>query len=131
MLFDSKAGKTTRVLKKAVLVFVQKRKPRLVATERGYKAEEKRKESALLCDLIFRRIRMNKKRRVQIQEVIAKIDDISSLLQGILDDEQEAFENMPEGLQSSENGMVSEEAQGSLEAAIEALEESIVCLEEI
>lgn len=71
---------------------------------------------------------MNKERRKRIQEAIIKIE---SLVQNILDEEQEAFENMPESLQASDNGMVSEEAQESLEAAIEALEEAISCLEEI
>ena len=71
---------------------------------------------------------MNKERRKQIRDAISKIE---SLVQCILDAEQEAFENMPESLQTSDNGMVSEEAQESLEAAIEALEEAISCLEEI
>ena len=71
---------------------------------------------------------MNKKRRKQIQEAIAKIE---SLVQNILDEEVDAFDNMPEGIQYSENGMVSENAQNSLEAAIDALEDAIACLEEI
>ena len=71
---------------------------------------------------------MNSQRRKQIREAIVKIEN---LVQNILDAEQEAFANMPEGLQASTNGAASEEAQESLEAAIEALEEAIVCLEEI
>ena len=71
---------------------------------------------------------MNKTRRIQIQQAIKKIE---YLVQHILDEEQEAYENMPESLQMSTNGMNSEEAQESLEAAIEALEEAISCLEEI
>lgn len=71
---------------------------------------------------------MNKARRKEIQKAISKIED---LVQQILGDEQEAYDNMPEGLQQSDNGMVSEEAQENLEAAIDALEEAISCLEEI
>lgn len=71
---------------------------------------------------------MNKERRKRIVDAIQKIE---SLVQNILDDEQEAYENMPESLQCSDNGLVSEEAQENLEAAIEALEEAISCLEEI
>jgi hypothetical protein len=71
---------------------------------------------------------VNKQRRKQIKDVIVKIE---SLVQNILDEEQEAFDNMIEGARTSNNGMVSEEAQESLEAAIEALEEAIGCLEEI
>lgn len=71
---------------------------------------------------------MNKERRKRIIDAIQKIE---SLVQNILDDEQEAYENMPESLQCSNNGLASEDAQENLEAAIEALEEAISCLEEI
>lgn len=71
---------------------------------------------------------MNKARRKEIQKVIR---DIETLVQSILGEEQEAFDNMPENLQGSWRGTESEDAQGSLESAIDALEEAIVCLEEI
>jgi hypothetical protein len=67
---------------------------------------------------------MNNQRRKQIKEAIIKIE---SLVQNILDDEQEAFDNMIRPDMQEE----SEEAQDSLDAAIEALEEAIICLEEI
>lgn len=71
---------------------------------------------------------MNKERRKRVADAIRKIE---GLVQDILDDEQAAFDNMPEGIQASENGIVSEEAQESLDAAIDALEEAISYLEEI
>ena len=71
---------------------------------------------------------MNNQRRKEIKKVIM---DIESVVQTLLDEEQEAFDNMPESLQYSDNGIVSEEAQDSLSAAIDALEEAIGCLEEI
>lgn len=71
---------------------------------------------------------MNKERRKRIIDAIAKIE---SLVQSILDDEQEAYDNMPESLQYSNNGIASEEAQENLEAAVDALEEAISYLEEI
>ena len=74
---------------------------------------------------------MNKKRRMEIQKVIDKIEAINGLLEDILSEEQDAFDNMPESLQSSERGEMSEAAQESLEAAIDALGEAIDCLEEI
>lgn len=74
---------------------------------------------------------MNKARRKQIQDAIIRIESLTSFVQGILDDEQEAFDNMPESLQESDNGMASQEAQDNLESAIESLEEAIGCLEEI
>lgn len=74
---------------------------------------------------------MNKERRKRISDAMSAIGKIEELIQNILDEEQEAYENMPEGLQASENGMISEEAQENLDAAIEALEEAIGYLEEI
>ena len=71
---------------------------------------------------------MNKARRKAIRDAVRKIE---SLVQNILDDEQEAYDNMPESLQESENGLVSVEAQDNLEAAIDALEEAISYLEDI
>ena len=45
---------------------------------------------------------MNKARRKEIQKAIEKIED---LVQQIRDDEEDAFNSMPEGLQESENGL--------------------------
>lgn len=74
---------------------------------------------------------MNKARRKQICEVIKNIESIQSTLDNILNEELDAYNSMPEGLQSSENGMVSEDAQESLECAIDTLEEAVMSLEEI
>ena len=71
---------------------------------------------------------MNRERRKAILRAIANIE---SILQDILSDEQEAYDNMPESLQESENGLISAEAQENLESAIDALEEAISYLEEI
>ena len=60
---------------------------------------------------------MNKKRLLRIKGVISKIDEINDEIEDILSDEEDAFDNMPEGLQYSLNGERSE-------AAIDALSES-------
>lgn len=74
---------------------------------------------------------MNNQRRKSIKEVIAKINTIKDLVQNIYDEEQEAYENMPENLRESERAMDSEEAQENLEAVIEVLDEAIDYLGEI
>ena len=71
---------------------------------------------------------MNKERRKRITDAIKRIE---SLVQDILDDEIDAYDNIPENLQESDRAIESEEAQENLEAAIDALEEAISCLEEI
>lgn len=55
----------------------------------------------------------------------------SSELSSILNEEQEAFDNMPEGLQSSYRGMCSEDAVDSMEEASEKLDEVIELLSDV
>ena len=60
---------------------------------------------------------MNKQRREKIRQLKTQIDliktdlkKVSSELSSILNEEQDAFDNIPEGLQSSYRGMCSEDA---------------------
>ena len=81
---------------------------------------------------------LNKDRRKRITEVKGKLQTeinnlklISAELSVILNEEQDAFDNMPEGLQSSYRGMCSEDAIDSMEDASEKLDEVIELLSEI
>ena len=72
---------------------------------------------------------MNKERRKQINEAAdlfakahAMIEDAKSILQEALDEEQEYFDNMPEGLQGGDKGDMAQAAISALEYAIEAME---------
>lgn len=65
---------------------------------------------------------MNDTRRRRLREIKTQIDfansqlkDTSKRLSSILSEEQDAFDNMPEGLQSSYRGMCSEDAIDSME----------------
>ena len=78
---------------------------------------------------------MNDTRRRRINELKAQIDfvnstlkELSKKLSSILNEEQDAFDNMPEGLQSSYRGMCSEDAIDSMEEASEKLDEVIELL---
>lgn len=71
---------------------------------------------------------MNNKRRQKIRNAISNICDV---VEDILEEEEESYENMPEGIQTSIRGAESEEAQDNLHNAIGALEEAISCLEDI
>lgn len=81
---------------------------------------------------------MNKQRREKIRQLKTQIDLIkidlkkaSSELSSILNEEQDAFDNMPEGLQSSYRGMCSEDAIDSMEEASDKLDEVIELLNDI
>ena len=47
---------------------------------------------------------MNKERRQELGDVIDYLDDAIMRLEEIRDDEQDSFDNLPEGLQSSRTG---------------------------
>ena len=81
---------------------------------------------------------MNEQRRKKIRQLKTQIDLIktdlkkaSSELFSILNEEQDAFDNIPEGLQSSYRGMCSEDAIDNMEEASEKLDEAIESLNDI
>ena len=74
---------------------------------------------------------MNKERRSKISKIISDIETIKSKLQDVLSDEEFAFDNMPENLQSSMRGEESEEAIECMNEAIESLDEALDQLNEI
>ena len=81
---------------------------------------------------------MNNTRRKRINELKTQIDFVNSTLKevnkklsSILNEEQDACDNMPEGLQSSYRGMCSEDSIDSMEEASEKLDEVIELLGDI
>lgn len=74
---------------------------------------------------------MNDTRRRRLREIKTQIKDAIKRLDSILNDEQNAFDNMPEGLQSSYRGMCSEDAIDNMEEASEKLDEVIELLNDI
>ena len=85
---------------------------------------------------------MNAVRRKSIKRIMALIEEMDALkeqiqeeLEAVLDEEQEAFDNMPESLQESERGERIQECIEYLETAVETFaefysEEAIEALEE-
>ncbi len=72
---------------------------------------------------------MNKQRRKSIGEVISKLEELREELDGIMSDEQEAFDNLPESLQESDRGNAMQEAIDNLDYAMSSFEEAIEYLE--
>lgn len=65
---------------------------------------------------------MNKLRRKQIAEAIILIEKAMDILEKVKDDEQEAFDNLPESLQGSERGETMEEYIYTLETFLDELD---------
>lgn len=51
---------------------------------------------------------MNKARRSDIQKIIERLEEIRDDIEAVKDEEEEAYENLPESLQESERGESSE-----------------------
>jgi len=60
---------------------------------------------------------MNKQRRKALEKALEMLDEAYSVIENVRDEEQEAFDNMPEGLQASERGEQMEEYISILEDA--------------
>jgi hypothetical protein len=66
---------------------------------------------------------MNAAQRKTLSEKISIVEDLISELQNIRDEEQEKYDNMPEGLQSGDKGEAIQQAVDNLDSAISAAEE--------
>lgn len=74
---------------------------------------------------------MNAQRRKQIEKAIGLLSEARAILEEVTEEEQEAFDNMPEGLQASERGETMEENIYRLEDAVSAIEEQEQEMEEM
>lgn len=68
---------------------------------------------------------MNKDRREELLDVIDLLNDAIDRLNEIKDDEQDAFDSMPEGLQYSSRGDAMQEAL----ATLDEFEDSIITIQ--
>ena len=68
---------------------------------------------------------MNKARRKQLEEVVSMVETAKEMLEEILDDEQDYYDNIPENLQGSERSEASETAISLIEDAIGDLDSAI------
>ena len=67
---------------------------------------------------------MNKSRRTRIDDLIQKIEDLCYDIDLLREEEDDAYNNLPESIQYSERGETMSEAIENLESAISSLEEA-------
>lgn len=73
---------------------------------------------------------MNNSRRKQISALLAQLNEIRDSVEQLQGEEQEGFDNLPEGLQQSEKGQAMEQAAEQLASALSAIDEGLQALEE-
>lgn len=74
---------------------------------------------------------MNNERRKVINNMIAKLEEVKSELESCADWEQEAYDNLPEGIQESERGDRMQENVDCLYDVTESISDLIDQLDDI
>lgn len=73
---------------------------------------------------------MNKDRRALLCEAERLLEKVCDIVERSLDDEQNAYDNLPEGIQDGDRGEKMENAISKLEEAIDLIESAKECIEE-
>lgn len=74
---------------------------------------------------------MNKNRRKEIESIIEELENLGSRIEAVKEEEDNAFDNMPESLQYSEKGELMEQNVEDLDEAFNSLSEVVEGLQEI
>lgn len=74
---------------------------------------------------------MNAKDRKLVSEWADKLDEIKSDIEAMQEEQEERFDNLPEGIQDSERGEEFQAAIENLESSASSIEEAIDYLNEI
>lgn len=74
---------------------------------------------------------MNKQRRKEIEKICERLEDLYSDLEYVMDEEQSAFDNLPESLQYTEKGEQMEENVSTIENSLDSIREAIDNLEDL
>lgn len=74
---------------------------------------------------------MNRERRKRLEKVITNLEELRDELMCLQEEEQEAFDNMPESLQESERGEQISENADTFEEAYNDIDNVIDSLSEI
>lgn len=73
---------------------------------------------------------MNKSRRKEIAEVLAKLEDLKADVERLQSDEQDAFDALPESVQGGERGDKMQAAADALGEAVDAIDGAVMALEQ-
>ena len=74
---------------------------------------------------------MNAQRRKKLQKAVELLNEAMSIIEYAKDEEQECFDNLPEGIQYSERGTTMEDNIYNLEEIIDNISDTIDTLEKM
>ncbi len=67
---------------------------------------------------------MNAKRRNKLAQIALQLDGLRTQLESLRDEEQEAFDNLPDNIKDTDRGEAAAEACEALDNAVSALEDT-------
>ena len=71
---------------------------------------------------------MNRIRRKELQDIMNQLSELRDRLESVMNEEQEAFDNLPESIQDGEQGVRMSNAVDSMQYALDSMEEIEGCL---
>ncbi len=74
---------------------------------------------------------MNETRRKKLRSIVHQLENVQGDIENVLDEEDEARENMPESLQETDRYTTSEEASEAMDMSIDSIGEAISAIEDI
>lgn len=74
---------------------------------------------------------MNAKRRKEVESIMSCLEELIERIECVQSEEEEAYDNMPEGLQESERGEQMQEYISNLEDAASSVQDAVDYLNEI
>lgn len=72
---------------------------------------------------------MNRTRRAKLNALINALNDLKSDVELLQEEEQEAFDNLPESIQETERGESMQDAADSMSDAMDLIDEAVEALE--
>lgn len=73
---------------------------------------------------------MNKERRAMLKKAKEHLHKAEIIIENVLEEEEESYDNLPEGIQMSDRGEKMENAIEKLNEAIDLFEEIFECISE-
>lgn len=120
----SSLGTVTALIKKSVFSFVDNDyKPVIVELHPDSEPVDKKASTTLLP--------MKPERYANVEQSYSIVQDAYDDLQSVRNDEEEAFNNLPDGLQDSERGEMMQDVIDTLDTVLEDVEEAMNSLEDV
>ena len=74
---------------------------------------------------------MNKLRRKSLKEAIGLLEQAQSIIECVKDEEQEAYDNLPESIRDSDRGQTMDEIIYNLEAYLDSISDMVEGISEM